>query len=390
MMGNRLIESQNTCQNLKPDLQSAVIDFLRFPLIIGVLLLHNYPTMVGVATKQIGNNALFPVSTICRELFSQTLGRLSVPTFFFISGFLFFLHIDKFTGAVYVKKLKNRTKTLLIPYLFWNLLSLAAFYAVYHAPILSSYFSDTQEYTWHYLLQALWALPNDGIEVAKYPIAYQFWFIRDLMVMVILTPVVYFLVKKFRLYAVGILGILWFFGWWQLYFPWLAGQGLNIKALFFFTAGAWFSINKRNFVDDADKIAKWAFMLYPPIAIADVLTKLYIPNGQYVCPSLINNSGILIGIVASFALAAYLLKTGKAHVSTFLASASFFVFAVHEPLFLSRLRTRVFVIFRPESDGSLTAVYFLLVIVVTVVTLGLYWLLQRYLPKFTGVITGGR
>ncbi|MCL1982822.1 MAG: acyltransferase [Clostridiales bacterium] len=389
-MKKRLTESRNACQNLKPDLQSAVIDFLRFPLIIGVLLLHNYPATVNIVAGQIGNDTLLPVSTICREFFSQTLGRICVPTFFFISGFLFFLHIDKFTGGVYVKKLKSRAKTLLIPYLFWNLLSLAVFYTVYHAPILSSFFSDTQEYTWQYLLQALWALPHDGAKVANYyPIAYQFWFIRDLMVMVFLTPVIYFLVKKFRLYTVSILGILWFFEWWQMYLPWLAGQGLDSKALFFFTAGAWFGINKRNVIDDADKMAKWAFMLYPPIAIVNVLTRLYVPDIRLYL-SCVNNSAILIGVAASFALAAYLLKTGKARVNTFLASASFFVFAVHDPLFLSRLRNRVFAVFRPESDGSLTTVYFLLVIVVAVVALGLYWLLQRYLPKFTRIITGGR
>jgi len=137
-------------------------------------------------------------------------------------------------------------------------------------------------------------------------------------------------------------------------------------------------------------VAKWAFVLYPPFAIADVLTKLHVPGGQHVPLPFVHNSGILFGLVASFALTAHLLKTGKARVNTFLTAASFFVFAVHEPLFLSKLCKVVFVIFRPESDLALTAVYFLLVIVVAVTALGLYWLLRRYLPGFTRVITGGR
>jgi hypothetical protein len=207
---------------------------------------------------------------------------------------------------------------------------------------------------------------------------------------VILTPAIYFLVKKLRLWTVGLLGILWFSGWWGMYLPWLAGHGLGIVALFFFTAGAWFSINKRNFVDDAVKMAKWTFILYPTIAIADLFTMLHVPDQEPIHLPFVHNIGILLGIAASFALTAHLLKTGKVRVNTFLAAASFFVFAVHEPLFLSKLRKVIFVIFRPESDAALTAVYFLLVIVVAVTSLGLYWLLRRYLPGFTRVITGGR
>ena len=202
------------------DLQSAVIDFLRFPLIIGVLFIHNQATTVKLATGRIGNDAWLPVTTLCHDLFSQTVGRLSVPAFFFISGFLFFLHIDKFTSGVYTKKLKSRVKTLLIPYLFWNILSLTIFFAAYYIPMLAHFFSETHELTWQYLLQALWALPNNhSQDLLRYPYAYQFWFIRDLMVMVVLTPAIYFLVKKFRLWIIALLGILWFSEWWQMYFP---------------------------------------------------------------------------------------------------------------------------------------------------------------------------
>jgi len=366
-----------------PDrLQSAVIDFVRFPLIIGVLFVHNY----------LGYAASLPVSTICGNFFSQTLGSLTIPAFFFISGFLFFLHTDNFDSGAYRKKLQSRAKTLLIPYLFWNILSLTVCSFAHHLPKAVHFFSepDCNAWTGRYLLQALWALPGDGPSVFNYPYAYQFWFIRDLMVMVVLTPIIYFLVKKCRIRIVALLGILWFSDWWQRYLPWLAGHGLGIEVLFFFTTGAWFAVNRRNFIEDCGKAAKWAFVLYPPVAIADVLTKLPGPGEDPVHLPFLHYSGILLGIVASFALAAHLLKTGKARVNTFLASASFFVFAVHEPLFLTNLRTGIFAVFQPKSDVTLTAVYFLLVMMVAVASLGLYWLLRRYLPRFTRIITGGR
>ena len=367
-------------------LQSEVIDFLRFPLIIGILLIHSASTTANLATDHIGNDAWLPIFTICRDFFANTLGRLSVPTFFFISGFLFFLHIDAFDSGVYLKKLKSRVRTLLIPYLFWNILSLMIFHTAYHITALAPFFSQTHDFTWQYFLKALWALPNLTPELLHYPYAYQFWFIRDLMVMVTLSPILYHFVKSFRIASIALLGLLWFSEWWQGWLPWLDGHGLSIVALFFFTAGAWFAINKRNLIDDADKVAKWAFILYPPVAVADMFSKLHIP-GQYIYLPFVHNSGILLGMVACFALTAHLLKTGNVKVNTFLASASFFVFAVHEPLFLSKLRKVVFVIFQPQADADFTILYFLLVLVVAVVSLGIYWLLLRVLPGFTRLIT---
>ena len=138
-------------------------------------------------------------------------------------------------------------------------------------------------------------------------------------------------------------------------------------------------------------MAKWVFILYPLIAAADVFSKLHIHGQTHVYLPFVHNSGILLGMVACFALTAHILKTGKVKVNTFLASASFFVFAVHEPLFLSKLCKVVFVIFQPQSDATFTILYFLLVLVVAVVSpLGVYWLLRRVLPGFTRLITGGR
>lgn len=370
-------------------LQSEVIDFLRFPIIIGVLLAHNFGSTVHIASGQLGNDAWPPLLTLCNDFFSLTVGRLPPPLFFFISGFLFFLHCEKFTAETWLKKLKSRARTLLVPYLFWNILTVAVMYIAWHIPTFSLFFSESHDITWQYPLRALWALPNEQ-EIPRYPIAYQFWFIRDLMVMIVLSPILYYLVKKFRFYGVALLGLLWFYEWWQAWLPWLAGHGMSSDALFFFTVGAWFALNKRNIVEDAERVANIIFILYPLLALADVCTKLHIPGVQHVYLPFVHHSGILLGIAASFALTAYLLRTGKARLNPFLSSASFFVLAAHEPLFLSKLRKIVFVIFQPQSDLALTINYFLLVIVVVAVLLGLYWLLRRVLPGFTRVITGGR
>jgi len=369
-------------------LQSEVIDFLRFPMIVQVLFVHN--TFFNNLPKS--DRLPLPLYTLSKDFFSHTLGHLAVPTFFFISGFLFYLNCDKFDINTWLKKLKSRMRTLLVPYLFWNILALVALYIAWHIPTLSSFFNKSfvSKFTWQYFLEALWALPDTKPEVIKYPVAYQFWFIRDLMVMVLLSPIVYYFVKKGRIIGIVLLGLLWFSEWWHTWIPWLAGYGLSADALFFFSAGAWFAINKRNIVEDTDGIANVVFILYPSLALADVFTKLHAAGVDHVYLPFVHNLGILVGVTAGFALAAHLLRTGKVRIIPFLSSASFFIFAAHEPLFLSALRKVIFVIFQPQSDMALTTIYFLIVIVVVVVLLGVYWLLRRLLPGFTRGITAGR
>lgn len=49
---------------------------------------------------------------------------VAVPTFFCISGFLFFRKIKEWDWIIYGQKIKRRINSLLIPYICWNLLSL--------------------------------------------------------------------------------------------------------------------------------------------------------------------------------------------------------------------------------------------------------------------------
>lgn len=97
-------------------LQSQTIAFLRFPLIVGVVLLHSGFDNIELAEHPVCDNVSY--------LLSQVVATIAVPLFFFISGYLFFCKIDKFDGRVYVGKLKKRARTLPIPYIFWNLFTI--------------------------------------------------------------------------------------------------------------------------------------------------------------------------------------------------------------------------------------------------------------------------
>ncbi len=245
-------------------------------------------------------------------------------------------------------------------------------------PILSVWFQGA-DYNFKYILSALWGKMDEQSNMT-YPIAYQFWFIRDLMVCVVITPLLFRIVTKTRYYGVILLGICWYLGY---YLPYIGLRGLSTVAVFFFTFGAWFSINCKNVLNVFRELKYWP-LLYIPVAILDLCTKAENYNLY------IHHAGILLGIILCFTGTAYLWEKGKIHIVPFLSSASFFVFAVHDPWLLMQIRKILFKLIRPDSDMVLTLLYFGVVILVITIALGMYYLLKRYLPRFTTLITGGR
>ncbi|OAV69185.1 Fucose 4-O-acetylase [Bacteroidales bacterium Barb6] len=266
------------------ELQSKVIDFLRFPLIVGVIFIHNYGSTANIP-EMASITGHTPVYHICSELFSHILGSVSVPLFFFISGFLFFLNTN-FSKQCYIKKLNSRVKTLLVPYLFWNISLLIFCFIISNIPLLSIFPNKDFELSLRYVLEALWRMSDKTHNAAGYPIATQFWFIRDLMVTVVLTPLIYLCVKRTHIYGILLLGIVWLSGRW---FEFAGSCGLNVSTLFFFTSGAWFSINRRNLIQDMTKVKYISFIAYPLIVIIDLLTD-----------NLVYDVGTIIGIIFWF------------------------------------------------------------------------------------------
>ncbi|MDR3128893.1 MAG: acyltransferase [Tannerellaceae bacterium] len=356
-------------------LQSQVIDLLRFPLIIGVVFIHNASPTLYVQGVEFGSSGSLPIHHVCSQLFSEILGRVAVPLFFLISGFLFFLNVD-FNKQTYVKKLRARAKTLLIPYLFWNGLSILFYFVIRYVPSLDFFVNQTHrfEFTSHYLLQTLWGVA-DGTTM---PIVGPLWFIRDLMVVIVLTPFIYTYVKRLRVYGILLLSVLWVFGWW------FSLLGMSMTAIFFFALGAWISISRRNLVLEAEKVKYPVFVLYPLLVTAEFLTK------DWGVHTFIQDAGVLCGILFWINIGISTQRTMVIRPTKFLSTAAFFVFAVHEPWLMGPARTLVFVWLNPSSDAALTAWYFVIVITVVLCGLGSYYVLRKISPSFTNFITGGR
>ncbi len=360
-------------------LLSTTISYLRFPLIVGVIFKHNRMSTVEIQNLRINYADQWPWTNYIFNFLSDVLPMISVPLFFFISGFLFFYKID-FNKYIYKKKVQNRVKTLLVPYLIWNFIGFLILITQMHPrflslfPLLKDYRIDITEFISYFWIREL---PMDAGERA-FPINAPLWFIRDLMLLVLASPIIYYLIKKIKVIFILLMGAIYYFN---------LAKNLGVpeichQSIFFFPLGAFFSINHLNFVEFAEKV-KWTLYAYPLLAIGDTLTKGAAYNFWF------NKTGIMIGMVVTILIVSNLIKNNKIHTSKFLSNASFFVYAAHL-LFMTKYMKVLVMIIQPQSPYLVLILYFFVPITTIIFCLGTYKLLYKISPTVARTVTGGR
>jgi surface polysaccharide O-acyltransferase-like enzyme len=347
------------------------LDLLRFPAVVGVVFIHNYGTTVGVAGGHVG--VIDPgVFGFIQTLISSVIARIAVPLFFVTSGYLFFRNLPVRKKS-YVEKLRTRLRTLLIPFVFWNLVTLSIIALAQAIPVTRTYLSGkTAEIatfeTWDYL---------DAIfGIHQLPIAYQFWFVRDLMLLMLFAPVITFMYRAGAEIFLGVIFACWFINSWPIYAP-------ACEAVLFFIVGAYVALSGKNLFA-TDKYGPAALVAYWPIAILDAHLV------QQPVDAYLHRVGIVLGVTAALYVTKLILRTAR--LSTFvlwLASSSFFTYAVHEPL-LTVLKKITYTTFSPQSLASVVALYFLIPVVVIALAVIAHRALSKHAPGLTRWVTGGR
>lgn len=151
------------------DKTSKKINVLSFILFIGVMFLHT------------NNLEIYEVSTdgfdflVAVENGLSGISNSCVPSFFFISGFLFF---NNFKINMLWAKYKSRIKSIVIPYIIWNTLYYFLFAFILKIPILANIINGNQ------------VVSANVLEYVKfiYNGYYVFWFLRVLIWMFLWTP----------------------------------------------------------------------------------------------------------------------------------------------------------------------------------------------------------
>jgi hypothetical protein len=344
---------------------SGKIKLLRLPLIIGIVTIHSYINSVGYAEK------------FFQTFISSTWGGSCVAFLFILSGFLFFRNFS-FSLNSYLEKLKSRFWTLLVPYLFWNLAVVAMVLIVLNIPATSSiiqghYKKFIEDYSFANFIDCLTGYRSG------YPIAFHFWYVRDLIGMVILSPVFLLVARK-----IPYLGLALFAA------PWLLKLKLGFIDIqwlgpLFFYLGCLIAVQKLD-LTWLNRRKNLIIGIY--LAMAVVLAIIQTSEIKTFPQHLFECCTRVVGTMAIWCASD--LITGKLQkVCLNLSGLAFFVYAAHEPTlavlngYLQRLS---------KTPNSITVMvqYLLIVTITTLVTLAAGSLLQRYTPKFFQVITGAR
>ena len=329
---------------------SARIERIRLWLILGVVAIHCNVDVVP------GYDGGAVVAKLLR-IYCSALPDMCVPAFFIISAYLVGTRYKRLTLTDYKTLLRRRTRTLLVPYLLWNIIEFFVREAVNLSP-LGAYTSGGYEYESPVkLLYFIFLQPN--LE--------PLWFIRNLICFLLLLPVLYFLLRKLRFAGVVLLFIadaLWD----------LSGISYFFCGLY---AGACLSETKLN-----GALAHCAWLLPLFVAVSVGLTFVAQPDivRAFTIPllALTGTAGLLGASGCRFFLRQPKIPRG----------AIFFLYAFHGIIAAYVMKT-LGLLFHPHDYGWL-AIYLLSFLLVCLLTALVYKLTDRYLPSLLRLLTGGR
>ncbi len=315
-------------------LQSVTIDTLRFPLAIMVLFIHMEPYVTNLFEVDYSLISWHGIYNIIGILFSHVLTHIAVPTFFFISGFLFFINFQEWSWEKYKKKINSRIKTLLIPYILWNavsfvliILSMSARVILKGHPIDDVYAFITEK-SWHIFYDChVWGTDRvnwlgENLRSTA-PLDLPLWFLRDLIVVTVLTPVIYYAIKRLGLFLIVILFLAYVSRIWTLL------PGFRITTLFYFTTGAYFALNKINIVYFANKYK----LIFVPICFITMVATTIFDGTRTVIGHNIYPFFICSGVFTVFYVASICITKCNIPPNKLLISSCFFIYAIHLVVF---------------------------------------------------------
>ena len=324
-------------------------------------------------------------------LLSKVLCGLCVPTFFLISGFLFFYRSD-FTKSLYISKIKKRFVSIAIPFILWNIIYMLIWAIgglsiirndegeiIGSVPYLTASFGNILRDTYHCVVGLFLKFNGSGS-----PCDIPFWYLRDLVCMFILSPFVFWFSKYSKIYGLILLGIAWIMLGKYATFP-FGILGFNMRpAVLFYIMGAFFSVNKKNMVEQLTRIGSWIYSLYVVVALIDLLSV------NMECNSYIHRLTILIGIIVVFKIGLMVVVYRKEIESPFLNKVkrtNFFIYASHW-MILYFLAIPLGKLATGTPDVFMVLLYILQIVLCCIICIAAGLLLNRYFPKTMKVLNG--
>ncbi|NQT41244.1 MAG: acyltransferase [Planctomycetes bacterium] len=291
---------------------------LRLLFILLVVLIHSDlgPSVKG---QSVGEGRLSDhLAVFARLCVSPGLTDIAVPAFFVLSGFLFFHGLEP-TGAEYLGKYRRRLGSLLLPYLLWSGAYLLAYGLLQTVPFTARYFSgDPQFIVWQF----------DTWQVAKHwllvPIPVQFWFLRDLILLVVVSPLIGYFLRRWGIWAILPLGAMWGMGM----CPGHTRSVITVIAPLFFFLGSYLALQRSSVIEK--EITRKRLLLLAWLCAVAIRAYLTTEHGPFTQP--LGKLGVALGIPAIWCNYDLVQRLFESRFGLFVSHFTFFIYAGHQPL----------------------------------------------------------
>ena len=338
-------------------------EFISFLLSILVFFIHSY-----FAQDITGDSLISVVNHKVSYFLSRSITRFAVPMFFIMSGISFFKDYNK---KKYLSKIKSRIFTLIIPYLIWNTIWMLWEYFTSYS-FLARFSTSTEPY------------PVTIISILKgvffYGCNVPFWFIFDLIIFSLASPLVFLIIKNKYVGTTCVicLSIVSIFG---IHLP------MNVfyypMAIVFYLTGA---IIGYHFFDIASKKSSRPVQIASLIFLTSyILAKNIAPQQIYIDNYL---SQTIVYTLAAFSLWNITDMFIEKIKTRAIYRRSFAVYAMHLPVAIVILK--IFCFFIPQNEYLEIPKFIIMVISTLAIINFVCAFLEKFAPKIYSVLMGNR
>lgn len=211
------------------------ITWFTFFFSVLVIWVHSYNAVLFLGTTKTAYRTDY-----LERLLGATIAQVAVPGFFLISSYLFF---RTFTIKRLWVKWNSRIRSVLVPYIVWNFLYYLGYVIGSRLPVLKDVIGKGR---------IPFSIIEAGDAVLHYTYNYVFWYLNQLIILLILAPLIYLIIRK-KITGGAFLIVIFI----AIY---TGGElrYVNLDALLYYTVGAFAAVHGKGIVERSWDIKEFA------------------------------------------------------------------------------------------------------------------------------------
>ncbi|MBE5972729.1 MAG: acyltransferase [Lachnoclostridium sp.] len=346
------------------------ISWLMFIFSILVIWVHSYNVELFAGTQW---GPAWDRAAQIETFWSVGVGQIAVPGFFMLSSYLFFRNFELKKLA---EKWKSRFFSVVVPYTVWNFLYYLGYVTATRLPLVERVVGKE-------------TIPFNIEEMANailhYSYAPIFWYLFQLILLLILAPVIYALIKQ------KVIGMCYLAALVTALYQGFGVGYLNTDALFYFSLAAYAAVHLRTWLESKgtrDRVMAGVTLLIPAVYSYGMMKT----PGACVLWTITYRTLVPVSLFLMTSAAELPQTKPWMRQSLFLYAVHFIIVRFVNKGTAILLAKAVDMEMLPQTflSGAALGIYFTIPVLVLIVSYLLARFLSRWLPFVWRVLSGGR